>query len=102
MTIEFSSAFSTHWQIHCVWCCVCGKRTREQTTESSNDHDRLVVRSETRPRNSNKKECRCGMTCASQMIRFVREQANWRIGTDMSREAAVLVDPDVGCFVTRM
>ena len=36
------------------------------------------------------------------MIRFVREQANWRIGTDMSREAAVLVYPDVGCFVTRM
>ena len=22
MTTEFSSAFSTHWQIHCVWCCV--------------------------------------------------------------------------------
>ena len=21
MTIDFSSAFSTHWQIHCVWCC---------------------------------------------------------------------------------
>ena len=32
----------------------------------------------------------------------VREQANWRIGTDMSCEAAVSVGPEVGCSVTRM
>ena len=71
MTIEFSSAFSTHWQIHCVWCCVCGKGQGNKPLRAPMitivllcevKHDLLIQI----------KECRCGTTCASQIIRFAR------------------------------